>query len=74
MKKIESKKLNFSKESFEDYVLEKFSLMQRLRLPDDSIHFLIGGINNDAICSAAFVIRANTSSMKCTGSHSLLEV
>jgi len=47
--------------SFNDYALEKLSLMQSLKLSDDdSIHYLIDGIKNPAIRSAAAVVRANS--------------
>lgn len=61
IKKIEARKWNYSQESFHDYALEKLSSIQSLKLSDnDSIHFLIDGINNAAIRSAAAVVRANT--------------
>ncbi|KMQ87219.1 hypothetical protein RF55_13564, partial [Lasius niger] len=61
IKKVEARKWNFLQESFNDYALEKLSLIQSLKLTDDdSIHFLIDGINNSAIRSAAAVIRATS--------------
>ncbi|KYM99954.1 hypothetical protein ALC62_09289 [Cyphomyrmex costatus] len=61
MQKVESRKWNFPKESFHDYVLQKMKLMNNLQLPDrDRIQLIINGINSLSLRSTAAAIRTNS--------------
>lgn len=61
MQKIESRKWNFSSESFQEYAMDKLLLMQLLGSKDDDIiHLLINGISHLSIKSAAVTIRADS--------------
>lgn len=57
MQKVEARKWIFSKESFQDYAMDKLALIQRLKLPDeDAILLLINGISNLAMRATAAAI------------------
>ncbi|XP_011859423.1 PREDICTED: uncharacterized protein LOC105556919 [Vollenhovia emeryi] len=61
MKKSDDRKWQFSKETFQDYAMEKISILQCLRLPEDSIiHCLIDGINIIAIKAIAASIQTDS--------------
>ncbi|KMQ88009.1 hypothetical protein RF55_12579 [Lasius niger] len=61
MQKIESRKWNYSTESFQKYAMDKLLLMQPLGLKDDDIIYLsINGISHLSIKSAAATIRADS--------------
>ncbi|XP_011869954.1 PREDICTED: uncharacterized protein LOC105563185 [Vollenhovia emeryi] len=54
MQKIEARKWQPGKESFDRYAIEKLALIQVLNLPEeDSIQLLIGGITNSAVKATA---------------------
>jgi len=58
MHKIEAKKWNYSKESFQDYAMEKLLLIQKIKLPEqESIRLLIDGIPHLSIKAAAMAMR-----------------
>ncbi|KAK2578394.1 hypothetical protein KPH14_012645 [Odynerus spinipes] len=60
LKRIEERKWDFAKESFDEYALEKLSLMYRLNLPeDDQISLLTAGINNMSIRAVALSQKDN---------------
>ncbi|KYN28482.1 hypothetical protein ALC57_02094 [Trachymyrmex cornetzi] len=57
--RVDNRKWNFSKESFQEYAMHKLKLMQNLRLPDkESINFLISGIGNASLRGMASLIQA----------------
>lgn len=61
MQRIESRKWNCATESFQDYAMDKLTLMRCLKLEDpDSIQFLINGINNLSIKCVAAGLRVNS--------------
>lgn len=54
LQKVEAKKWNASKETFDRYALAKLSLIDRLNLPQkDAIHLLVKGITNATIRTVA---------------------
>lgn len=54
MQKIEARRWNPAKETFDQYSLAKLSLMQQLNLPvKDTIHLIIGGITSSAMRATA---------------------
>lgn len=61
MQKLEARKWNPAAESFQDYAMDKLTLMRCLKLEDlDSIQLLITGINNISIKGVAASLRANS--------------
>lgn len=57
MQRIEARKWSAGKETFDQYVIAKRSLMQTMDLPDrDVIHILIGGILQSTLRATALSI------------------
>lgn len=70
--KVESRKWNFSKESFQDYAMQKLKLLQNIRLPEkQSIDFLISGIGSPSLRASATLIQAETIDQFLDKMHSL---
>lgn len=75
MKKVEARKWNFMHESFNDYALEKLSLMQSLKLSDDdSIHYLTDGINNPAIDPISLTLSEKNSNTEASSTVAVSEI
>lgn len=61
MQKIEARRWNLGKESFDQYAIDKIALMHRLHLPEkDMINLLVGGVMQFSIRITALSIQANT--------------
>ncbi|KMQ90759.1 hypothetical protein RF55_9447 [Lasius niger] len=61
MQKVEAHCWNFNKETFQEYALDKLTIMQSLKLPDrDSIHLLIDGISSNALRGTAAVLQVDS--------------
>ncbi|XP_036150640.1 uncharacterized protein LOC118648438 [Monomorium pharaonis] len=61
MKKLEARRWNHMKKSFQDYAMEKLALMQRLRLPDrDAISYIIAGISSNSLRGTAVALHAES--------------
>lgn len=61
IQKVEARRWNFPKESFQEYVMQKLKLLHPLQLSQsDNINYIVRGINNAAIRSAAAVTGATT--------------
>ncbi|KMQ86352.1 retrovirus-like pol polyprotein, partial [Lasius niger] len=61
MQKIEARKWVYTKETFQEYAMDKLALMKNLRLPDqESIHLLINGIASKALRGTAATLRVET--------------
>jgi hypothetical protein len=61
MQKAEAKNWNHSKESFDQYAIEKMALIRRLNLPAENIiDLLIRGICHQSIRATAWAIRVNS--------------
>jgi len=61
MQKIEARRWNFPKESFQEYANHKLKLMHSLQLPEqDKIQLLINGINNMSMRGMATMLKANS--------------
>lgn len=61
IQKVEARRWNTQKETFDRYAIDKMALMQRLELPvPDSIQLLIGGINQSSLRITALSIKAVT--------------
>ncbi|KYN18146.1 hypothetical protein ALC57_09547, partial [Trachymyrmex cornetzi] len=71
--KVESRKWNFSKESFQDYAMQKLKLLQNFRLPEkQNIDFLISGIGSPSLRASASLIQAETIDQFLDKMHSLI--
>lgn len=58
IQKVNARKWNFSKESFQEYAMDKLALMRNLKLSDeDSIQLLIKGIGSFALRATAASLR-----------------
>lgn len=52
--KVEARRWNYPRETFQEYAMDKTDMLHSLNLPDrDVINYLVSGINNMAIKSAA---------------------
>lgn len=61
MQKVEARKWNPGKESFDQYVFAKESLIHPLDLPvKDAIHLIIGGIKSGTLRAAALSIASDS--------------
>lgn len=61
MQKIEARRWNLGKESFDQYAIDKMALMHRLHLPEkDMVNLLVGGVMQSSIRVTALSIKANT--------------
>lgn len=61
MQKMEARRWNFPKETFQEYAMEKLALMHTLQLSEqDSIHLLINGIESLSLRSTAISLKAET--------------
>lgn len=61
MQKVEARKWNLSKETFDQYAIDKLALMYRLNLPViDMINLLIGGITHSSVRITALSVKADT--------------
>jgi len=61
MQKVESRKWNSQKETFDQYAIDKLALMHRLNLSDeDSIQILAGGIVQSSLRATALSVANNT--------------
>lgn len=61
IQKVEARKWMFTKESFQDYAMDKLTLIEPLKLPEkESIQLLINGIQNSALRSVATALRTIT--------------
>lgn len=61
MQKVEARKWNFPKETFQDYALQKMKLMNNLQMPEhDRIQLIINGINSLSLRSTAAAISTNS--------------
>jgi len=61
MARIEARCWNSSKETFDDYVIDKMTLMQQLDLPvPDVINLLVGGISQPMLRATALSLRSDT--------------
>ncbi|KYQ53647.1 hypothetical protein ALC60_03318 [Trachymyrmex zeteki] len=70
--KVDNRKWNFSKESFQEYAMHKLKLMQNLRLSDkESINFLISGIGNASLRGMASLIQVENLNQFLDRMHSL---
>ncbi|KYN17143.1 hypothetical protein ALC57_10582 [Trachymyrmex cornetzi] len=59
MTKIENRKWNYSKESFQEYSMQKLKLMHTLSLPErDKIQLIINGISSSSLRATATALRA----------------
>ncbi|XP_011866710.1 PREDICTED: uncharacterized protein LOC105561385 [Vollenhovia emeryi] len=59
--KVEARTWMYSKESFQEYALDKLALMKNVCLPEqESIHLLINGIGSNALRSIATSLRVDT--------------
>lgn len=57
MQRIESRKWNASKESFDQYAIDKLTLIHRLDLPStDTINLIIGGIQHSSLRATALTL------------------
>ncbi|KYM97844.1 hypothetical protein ALC62_11459 [Cyphomyrmex costatus] len=61
MQKVEARRWNYPKETFQDYALQKMKLMHAMRLPEqDQIQLLINGINSLSLRGMAAVLDATS--------------
>lgn len=61
MQKVDARKWNFLKESFQQYARQKLKLMHPLQLPErDCIQLLINGISSASLRGTAAALRAQT--------------
>lgn len=61
MQKVEARKWNFVKETFQDYAMEKLVLMKNLKLPErDTIHLLINEIDSRLLRELAVALRVHS--------------
>lgn len=61
MQQIENRKWLCSKETFDQYAMDKLALVQRLNLPEsDVINLLIGGITISSLSATALTLSVNT--------------
>lgn len=61
IQKVDARKWIFSKESFQEYAIDKLALMKNLKLSDeDSIQHLIKGIGSYALRATAAALRTNS--------------
>lgn len=61
MQKVEARKWNQSKETFDQYVIDKLALMHRLQMSEqDTIQLLIDGINQNALKAAALSVQTDS--------------
>jgi len=61
MQKAEQRKWLPAKESFDQYAIDKLTLIHQLNLPEcDGIHLLIGGINHHSLRASALTVANNT--------------
>ncbi|KYM99254.1 Pro-Pol polyprotein [Cyphomyrmex costatus] len=61
MQKIEARRWNYYKESFDQYAIDKLALAHRLKLPQsDIINLLIGGIMKSSLRATALTLNAST--------------
>jgi len=61
LQRIEARKWNFSKESFQEYAMDKLALMYQLDLPmSDTIHLLIGGIACRSLRGTASTLKVDS--------------
>lgn len=61
IQKVEARRWNWTKETFQHYVIDKLALMEPLDLSDkDAIHLLIGGIGKPSLRATAATIGAET--------------
>ncbi|KYN08832.1 hypothetical protein ALC57_19068 [Trachymyrmex cornetzi] len=59
MQKVEARKWNFDKESFQEYATHKLKLLHSLRLPEqDRVQILINGINSASLRATATALKA----------------
>lgn len=60
LQKAEARKWNFAKETFQEYAMDKLTLIHRLDLPEeDQIHLLISGIGDRLLRVTASALRAD---------------
>ncbi|KMQ88874.1 hypothetical protein RF55_11569 [Lasius niger] len=61
MQKVEARRWNYIKESFQDYATDKMILMKNLKLPeDDTIHLLINGIASRSLREVAAALKVKS--------------
>ncbi|XP_025268265.1 uncharacterized protein LOC112639210 [Camponotus floridanus] len=57
MQRIEARKWNSSNESFDQYVIDKLSLIHRLNIPTtDAVNLIIGGIQQHSLRATALTL------------------
>ncbi|XP_026829817.1 uncharacterized protein LOC113563025 [Ooceraea biroi] len=75
LQKIEARKWNPSRESFQEYAMDRLTLMHSLDLSaKDSIHLLTGGIGNQALRATAAALRVETIDEFLDGMHNITAV
>lgn len=61
IQKVQARRWNFGKETFQEYSTQKLKLMHPMQLPErDCVQLLIGGINNYALRATATALKAHT--------------
>lgn len=61
MQKVEAHCWNFNKKTFQEYALDKLTLMQSLKLPErGTIHLLIDGISSNALRGTAAALKVES--------------
>ncbi|KYQ53606.1 hypothetical protein ALC60_00522 [Trachymyrmex zeteki] len=61
MQKVEARKWNFGKESFQEYAMHKLKLLHSLKLPErEKVQLIINGINSISLRATATALHAAT--------------
>jgi len=75
IQKVEARKWNFAKETFQEYALHKLRLMQNLNLSDsDQLNFLITGIGSTSIRASAAALDVKSISQFLQKMHKITMV